>query len=170
MTQDLFLPAVTQLRFNSGTLSLGLSDLTQEQAVHRMKSGGGSSIAYLAGHVMSSRYGLLKQLGAATDNPFQELYGAGVGSKDGSAYPPIADLRAGWDEAAEKLHAALDAITDEDALAPDQSGFPIPDQTLRGRLTFIAWHETYHIGQIGMLRTEQGLTSMRQMLIAARRD
>ena len=165
---QLILPAATLFRFNSGMLSHGLADLSPEHAVKRLKTGAGSSIAYLVGHITSSRYGLIKSLGAATGNPCQELYGAGVGSKDGAAYPPIAELRAGWDQAAEKLHSALDAVTDEAAVAADEGGFPIPDQTLRGRLTFIAWHETYHIGQIGVLRTEMGYPSLRQVLYAAK--
>ncbi|MDH3524891.1 MAG: DinB family protein [Acidobacteriota bacterium] len=165
---ELILPAATLFRFNSGMLSLGLSDLGQEHAVRRLKDGEGSSIAFLVGHVTSSRYGLLKSLGAADGNPYAELYGSRVGARDGSAYPPIGELKAGWDEAAETLHAALDAVTDEEALAPDAAGFPIPDQTLRGRLTFVAWHESYHIGQIGILRTEMGYPSMRQMLYAAK--
>ncbi|MDH3253433.1 MAG: DinB family protein, partial [Acidobacteriota bacterium] len=113
---DLILPAATLFRFNSGMLSLALSDLSPEDAVRRWKDGEGSSIAYLTGHLMSSRHGLLKSLGASDENPYKDLYGAGVGSKDGSAYPPIKELRAGWDDTSEKLHAALDALTDDDAL------------------------------------------------------
>jgi uncharacterized damage-inducible protein DinB len=166
---ELILPAATLFRFNSRMLSLGLSDVSPEHAVRRMKKGDGSSIAYLVGHITSSRYGLLKSLGAVAENPYQDLYGAGVGSKDGSAYPAITELRTSWDRAAEKLDKALDSITDEQALSEDTGGFPIPDQTLRGRLTFIAWHESYHIGQIGMLRTEAGYPSMRQVLYEAKK-
>lgn len=169
MMSNLILPAVTLFRFNSHMLSIALADLAQEDAIYRLKGGEGSSIAYITGHITSSRYGLLKTLGAETDNPYAELFGAGVGSKDGSEYPPITELKAGWDAAAEKLHSALEAITDEQALAHDPDGnFPIPDQTLRGRLTFTAWHESYHIGQVGILRTERGYPSMRKMLYAAK--
>ncbi|MFQ5524827.1 MAG: DinB family protein [Thermoanaerobaculia bacterium] len=165
---DLILAAETQFRFNSQMLSIGLSDLTDEDAGWRLKGGDGSSISYIVGHISSSRYGLMKLLGTVEENPYAELYGSGVGSKDASAYPPIAELRAGWDAGAEKLHAALDSLSDEDALAADDGGFPTPDQTLRGRLSFIAWHESYHIGQIGVLRTERGYPSMRKMLYAAK--
>ena len=165
---ELILPATTLFRFNTGLLSLGLADLDSEDAVRRWKSGDGSSIAYVTGHITSSRYGLLKLLGAATENPHKDLFGADVGSKDGSAYPPIAELKRRWEEVGETLHAALDALTDEQALAPDDGGFPTPDQTLRGRLAFTAWHESYHIGQIGILRTEMGYSSLRQRLYAAR--
>ncbi len=166
---ELILPATTLFHFNSEMLSLGLSDLSREHAGRRLKNGDGSSIAYLVGHVTSSRFGLLKSLGAAAENPYAELYGAGVGSKDAAAYPPIAELRARWDEVAQTLHTALDAVTDENAVTADEGGFPISDQTLRGRLTFVAWHESYHIGQIGVLRTEMGYPSMRRMLYAAKK-
>ena len=55
---DLILPATTQFRFNSGMLSLVLADLSPEDAAKRWKNGEGSSIAYLTGHLMSSRSGL----------------------------------------------------------------------------------------------------------------
>ena len=166
---DLIVPAASQFLFNSGMLSLALSDLRQEDAVRRWKGGAGSSIAYLTGHLTSSRYGLMKTLGRVAENPFKDLYGAGVGSKDGSAYPPIGELRDAWDQAAGKLHAALQAVSDVDAVSPGDGSFPIPDNTLRGNLTFMAWHESYHIGQIGMMRTEMGYLSMRQTLYAARK-
>lgn len=165
---ELLLPATTQFRFNSHLLALGLADVSQEDAVRRWKGGDGSSIAYVTGHITSSRYGLLKILGVGTENPHKELFGAEVGSKDGSEYPPLEELRSRWQEVAEKLLAALDALSDEQALAADDGGFPTPDQTLRGRLAFTAWHECYHIGQIGLMRTEMGYPSMRQTLYAAR--
>ena len=164
---DLIVPVITQFRFNSSMLSIGLSDLTDDDAGWRLKGGDGSSISFLTGHITSSRYGLLKALGVAEENPNAELFGADVGSKEASAYPPIAELRASWDEVAGKLDSALAALTDEQVLAVDPGGFPTPDQTLRGRLSFMAWHESYHIGQIGILRTERGYPSMRKMLSAS---
>ena len=165
---DLIKPIRETYRFNSELVSLALDDLDPEDAVRRMKGGEGSSVAYLTGHLSSSRYGILKALGREAENPYKELYGAGVGAKDGSAYPPLDELAAGWRETAETLHAALDALTDEEALAPSDDSFPTADRTLRGQLAFIAWHETYHVGQIGLLRTEMGYASLRQRLYAAR--
>ena len=165
---ELALPATTLFRFNSELLSLALSDLDDEAAGRRWKSGRGSSIAYLTGHLMSSRCGLLKTLGAARDNPYKGLFGEGVGSKEGAEYPSVGRLREEWIELAGRLHAALDRLTDVEALAGGDGSFPIPDNTLRGNLTFIAWHESYHIGQIGMMRTEMGYPSMRKTLYAAR--
>ena len=162
------LPIRETYRFNSELVSLALEDLRPEDAVRRMKGGQGTSIAYLAGHLSSSRYGILKTLGAADENPYKELYGDGAGSRDGSAYPPLPEIAAAWRQTAAKLHAALEAVTDEQALRPGDGSFPTADRTLRGQLAFIAWHETYHVGQIGILRTEMGYASLRQRLYAAR--
>ena len=167
---ELILPVVTLFRFNSELLSLTLADVSPEGANRRLKEGQGSSIAYLTGHLMSSRYGLMKTLGAAREKPFKELFGAGVGSKDAPDYPPFDKLRKSWTDTSKRFHAALDAIDAEQALAPGPDSFPIPDQTLRGNLTFIAWHESYHVGQIGIMRTEMGYRSMRQALSAARQQ
>lgn len=166
---DLVRPITDLFRFNSEMVTLALADLSPEDACHRLKDGEGSSIAYLVGHLCSSRYGLLQTLGAADSNPYRELYGEGAGSRDGDAYPPITELAAGWRETADRLHAALAEVTDEDAARDDDTGFPTPEKSLRGRLAFVLWHETYHLGQIGILRTEKGYPSLRQTLYRARR-
>lgn len=165
---DLIRPVTDLFRFNSEMISIALADLSPEDASHRLKDGEGSSIAYLVGHICSSRYGLLQTLGAADSNPFKDLYGEGAGSRDGDAYPPPDELAAGWRDTADKLHAALDELTDKDALRDDEAGFPTPEKALRGRLAFILWHETYHLGQIGVLRTEKGYPSLRQALYRER--
>lgn len=164
---DLILPAVTLFRFNSNMLSLVLADLSSEDAGRRWKDGKGSSIAYLAGHLMSSRCGVFKTVGVSTENPYKEIFGAGAGSQDHDAYPPIGQLKSEWDVLAERFHVALDALTDEDALREGDGSFPIPDNTLRGNLTFIAWHEAYHLGQVGIMRTEMGYLSTRKTLYRA---
>lgn len=165
---ELVRPLTDLFRFNSEMVGLGLADLNQEDAVRRWKEGQGSSIAYLAGHVSSSRYGLLKAMSAATENPYAELFGGGVGSRDGSEYPPLEELQRGWADTACKLHAAFDGLTDEQVLQETDGQYPLPEKNFRGRLTFLAWHESYHIGQIGVLRTEMGYPSLRKALYEAR--
>ena len=161
-------PLADLYRFNSEMVSLALADLSPEDATHRLKDGDGSSIVYLVGHLCSSRYGLLQALGAADSNPYKDLFGEGSGSRGGDDYPSLAELAAGWQDTAEKLDAALAGISDEDAMQDDEAGFPTPEKSLRGRLAFILWHETYHLGQMGILRTEKGYPSLRQALYRAR--
>jgi len=164
---DLIRPVADTYAFNARMVALGTSDLTPEDAVERGNGGRGSSIAYLVGHTASSRHGLLKMLGLSQENPFAELFGAGVECGDGNAYPPIAELAARWAALAGKLDAALADLSSERLLAAPAVSYPTPDQTVRGGLAFICWHECYHLGQIGMLRTGLGYPSLRARLAAA---
>lgn len=150
-------------RFDTFMVGLVLEDLSDEHAGRRWRNGDGSSITFLVGHMLSSRVGLLKRFGETEDNPFAETFGALVDSKDASEYPPIADLKTRWHEVGERLAKTLDGLTDEDLNKPAE-GFPIDDDTDRGALAFLAWHESYHVGQIGLMLTEMGLPSVRTTL------
>jgi uncharacterized damage-inducible protein DinB len=164
---ELIRPVAETYAFNSRIVSLATADLTNEHAVTRMKGGRGSSISYLIGHISSSRCGLLKMLGVSADNPFAELFGAGVGSSDGSDYPPIRELADRWEELAGDFRRALEDLAKDRLLAEPPISYPTPDSTVRGALAFICWHECYHVGQIGLMRTELGYDSLRQRLYSS---
>jgi len=151
--------------FNSTMVRLGLEDLEEEHAGYRMRDGEGSSIHFLVGHLLTSRVAILQMLGHATENPYSEQFGRGQVPPEGSGAPGISELAEQWDEVAGKLATALAELGEEDALAP-QEGYPIPDQTVRGALMFRAWHESYHAGQIGLIRTELGYPALRDRLVA----
>jgi len=149
--------------FNALSLKVGLSDVSNEQAGRRWRDGDGSSIAFLVGHLLSSRYGMLKRLGKVDDNPYAPLFSASTGPRDISEYPPLAELAKAWDEAAPRLESAIRSVSDEDLEVPAE-GFPAADKTTRGLLMFLAWHESYHVGQIGLMRTEMGLPSVQSRI------
>ena len=151
--------------FNSTMIRVGLADLTNEHAIYRVRDGQGSSISFLVGHMLSSRVGAMKLLGQATENPYSELFGGNVGALDGSAYPDIRHLYEDWVEVSQSFSDALAALSEADVLRPHE-GFPVPDQTVRGALMFWAWHESYHVGQVGLIRTELGYPSLQERLYA----
>lgn len=153
-------------RFDTQMVGLVLKNLSDEHAGRRWKNGEGSSITFLTGHMLSSRVGLLKRFGETEDNPFAESFGGQVDSKDASEYPPIADLSKSWDEVGARLDATLEGLSDDDLEAPAE-GLPIEDQTARGALMFLAWHESYHVGQVGLMLTEMGLPSVQATLYEA---
>ena len=154
--------------FNTLIVRASLDDLSNADAGRRWREGEGSSIAYLLGHLLSSRVGLLRRFGETEENPYAELFGGNAGAQDAAAYPPLEELARGWDDVAARLESTL-AGRDEEQVLADASGFPIPDQTARGALMFLAWHESYHIGQIGIMRTEMGYPSMQTRLYQAMR-
>lgn len=163
---DMLKTVVDQFKFNSMTLSLGTGDLKNDGAGYRLRKGEGSSISFLMGHLLSSRYGILKMLGAGDENPFAEQFGRNAGPQDVSEYRDIGEFRTAWDELSPRFHTALEGATDDELLAVVE-GYPVEDQTVRGAINFLCWHETYHVGQIGILRTEQGYPSTEHQVHAA---
>ncbi len=164
---DLIKPIIDQFKFNSMVLNLATSDLKNDDAGHRLRGGEGSSVSFIMGHLLSSRYGLLKMLGAGDEHPYAEQFGRNAESRDVSDYPDISEFNQAWSALSDSFHAALGGVTDEQLLAPAPEGFPIEDQTMRGAITFLCWHESYHVGQIGVLRTELGYSSTEHQVHAA---
>lgn len=161
-------PLIEIFAFNSRVVTAAAGDLSNKDATRRWKHGAGSSISYLIGHLCSSRYGLLKLLGVAHANPFAASFGAGVGSKDGGEYPTIAELTSRWRDLAGRLHTALTSLTQSQLAVESPTAYPIPDKTVRGAIAFICWHESYHVGQMGILRTEMGYPSIQERLSDSR--
>ena len=164
---DLIKPVIDQFKFNSMVLSLATSDLKNEDAGHRLRSGEGSSVTFLMGHLLSSRYGILKMLGAGDENPYAEQFGRNAEPRNVSDYPDISEFNEAWSALADSFHGALENATDEELLVAPPEGFTTDDQTLRGAISFLSWHEAYHMGQIGVLRTELGYSSIANQVHAA---
>lgn len=152
--------------FNTLSVRVSLSDLSAEDAGRRWRNGDGSSILFLLGHLLSSRVGLLKRFGETEENPYAELFGGNAEPRHADEYPPLDELARGWDDVASRLESTLKELSEEQIMASAE-GMPIPDQTARGALMFLAWHESYHFGQLGLMRTEMGYPSMQARLYEA---
>jgi hypothetical protein len=50
------------------------------------------------------------------------------------------------------LSKRLEEIGDAELSAKCPRDFPIADKTMRGAITFLAYHEGYHVGQMAYLR------------------
>ena len=57
-----------------------------------------------------------------------------------------------WDESCARLGAAMESVSEEALAAPATSGPPSADGKVSGIVNFLAYHETYHIGQASYLR------------------
>ena len=69
----------------------------------------------------------------------------------------LAVLRDAWDEAAARVAAGIGSLPPEalDRPAPFSPGND-PDETVRSLLTTVLFHQTYHAGQLGLLRRLAG--------------
>ena len=133
-------------------------DITEEHAKANF-AGSPNHIAWITGHLVSTRYMLGAVLGMTDTEPFPELFVRGKGIQN-VRYPSMDQLIAGWEAYAGKLIETLENLSEEDLQADPPIKTPIGDPTLRGFITFLAHHEAYHIGQLGLARRYFGYEPM----------
>jgi DinB superfamily len=123
-------------------------------------------LQWIAGHLTNSRYGLSSGLGIKGSFPYKEQYtdpsepppfnrtiSASV------KYPSLTEIKKSWNELAATFTEKLSGLSDEQLA----SGLPFPvptGKTFQDLLSFIASHESYHIGQMSIIRKYLGLSAM----------
>ena len=117
----------------------------------------GNCLNWVLGHLLVSRDYMLRLAGAEPlwDEATSAPYGMGSPAMqaDDDAVPMetiLADLQ----RSQERLTEALAALDDETLDAPFDNE---RDNTLRKRLAFMAWHDSYHTGQTEYLRQLTGV-------------
>ena len=152
--------------------SVSLLFHTNDQLFHRALEGikpddllrrphdGSNPLIWIAGHAATSRSSLTKIVGESVDDPWSELFKRGASIDANVSYPEIQEIISLWDAVTEKLMHRLQGLTDDElAQAPP---FPVPtgDNTRRGAIVFLNYHETYHIGQMAYLRKWLGYSQL----------
>src|ERR1043166_7888178 len=155
-------PLAETLRLNTRRSRTCRAGLTDEQARAR-PSAAANSAAFVAAHVADSRFFLLKMLGAARPCPLGGDPGGRKAIGETTEWPSRAQVQEAWTEAAHALRDRLAAMTPADLDARADSGFPIEDQSVLGVLTFLVQHDSYHVGQLSLLRKIAGLPAMSYM-------
>lgn len=144
--------AAEEFRYNNHFLSNFLKDLSPEEWQKRPE-GANNHIAWIVGHLIWTRKNIAARLGAEWSKPWLGLFARGEKVDDTAAYPSPDALLAAWKEVTAVLDSALGNATDGQVAQPAaQPGPPSADGKLSGTVRFLAWHETYHVGQIAYLR------------------
>ena len=152
-------PVVGLLEITTNLYVKALTGVGRDAFVAR-PSGRTNSLAWIAGHLLQSRARLRLLAGETIDVPWPEIFGPAGPLADPSGYPPVEELLERWRETTAALLRRL-ALLDERVLAarPDLR-VPSHDGTLLGAVAFAAYHEGYHVGQMGYLRKWHGLTPL----------
>lgn len=133
----------------------GVDDATAQKRLE----GATNNLAFTALHVADARYFVAGLLGVEVENPFQE-YEEARSIEDVDDFPPLDTIRAAWNGLGPVLASRLEAMRAEELRRKAPAEFPIGDPTVLGGLTFLVQHESYHIGQMGLLRKRLGLGAM----------
>ena len=138
----------------------GLDGVSREDLLRRPHDDS-NPLIWIAGHAMTSRSSLTRICGGENvENPWAKIFARGASVDSNVSYPEVSEIVDLWDNVTEKLMNRLELLDDEELTKP--AGFPIPtgDNTKRGAIVFLNYHETYHIGQIAYLRKWLGYSQL----------
>jgi hypothetical protein len=143
-----------------------LTDI-EPQRWFNMPGGGTGHVAWQVGHLAASQIVLIhnrcfgKPLDACMHEAERLVFGRGstpVG--DPSKYPPIAAIRATFDRIQNEAIEMIRTLTDADLDAPAGDAHPL-FANKAGAIGTAALHETFHAGQIAMIRRVFGKAPLR---------
>jgi len=151
-------PLAEILRLNRKLFSNCLDGLDDEQAMAR-PAPDANSAAYVAAHMVESRYYLLGQMGTERKSQL----GDRVGWKsltEITSWPSLEEVKAAWTDASDALDQRLREMTPQQADTPIETQFPLETKSTLGMLGFLVQHDSYHLGQLSLLRKTCGLPAM----------
>jgi uncharacterized damage-inducible protein DinB len=152
-------PLAAILRLNTRLLLNCLDGLTDETA--RVRHGEGvNSAAFIAAHVTDSRFFILRTLGGSLENPLSVFLDKAKTIDDITEWPPLDMVRRAWSAVSAEIDITVDRAGSGDLDAPVDARFPGVDRTRLGALTFLVQHDSYHLGQLALLRKPAGLPAM----------
>jgi len=120
---------------------------------------GANSIGFVACHLLDARAFLADLLGIQYTMPYRELFDAAGGVNE-LELPPVDGLRSAWREVSDLLIGAFPEI--KEARLAERAGqeFPVDDRSVLGGTAFLLQHESFHLGQLALLRRQVGLGPM----------
>ena len=156
--RDLAQTVSRQFALTHGVFDRTLADLTQAESLVSPQSAG-NCINWVAGHVTVVRTAMLGLLGHEGTWPpdLRARYGKGsAGILETDTALDLAEIVRIYDETQAPLLEALSEVAPErlDDPAP-MSPSGDPDETVGSLLAALAFHESYHVGQLGLLRRMQ---------------
>ncbi len=139
---------------NYSALMANLDGISDDEALILPKPAG-NPINWVVGHILISRDVILTAMSEKHVMKDEESvhYKRGAEVEDVNALIPLSKLIESFQLSQERLKAGLSRLGEKDINKPGGSGENDRNQSsLADQLSFIQFHETYHIGQTGLLR------------------
>jgi uncharacterized protein YndB with AHSA1/START domain len=142
-------------KLNTGLLRTTLDGVAADE-LWRRPTPATNPMLWIAGHIVQTRATMLGLLGDSFDTGWSDLFTRGAALQEASRYPSRGDIDAVHRQIIDRLRAKFDALTDADLAAPAR-GKQLPGaKTVGDQLAFLAFHESYHIGQLAYVRKALG--------------
>lgn len=151
-------PLLEILKLNT-RLFLKCLDGVDDETAQRRPGGAVNNMTFVALHLADARCYLARYVGLDDENPFKHL--EDVASIDEmKEFPAVAELRAVWRDVSDRLAERLSVLPSAEVDCESSQQFPVDDGTMLGGIAFLLQHESFHIGQLALLRRYFGLGPM----------
>jgi len=148
-----------QFKVTTNLYVKALTGVSREQLLRR-PGDRSNPLLWIAGHLAIARVNALNVLGGDRERPWTELFSTGSRVHDVERYPDVAEVVALWRELGEEVQRRLRELAPERLEERVRVRVPSDDGSLRGALALIAFHEAYHVGQMGYVRKWLGLSPL----------
>lgn len=160
-------PSITPLasifRLNTELVLNCIEDLDDERALARGEPPV-NSIAFLVAHLTETRHLMARYMGQPLPSPLSEAFAKARTLEQAGPLPSLDELRAHWERISAHIAVQIERLDTVQLAQSSSQRLPGTDGTLLGALAFLAQHESYHLGQIGILRRQLGCSPMSHRL------
>ncbi len=145
---------ISMFEINHSALHANIDDVTAEESLIRPDKGG-NSLNWVVGHIVLSRDVVLETLGLSKILTQEESfpYRRGADPHKTPSATSFIRLVEAFDDSQNQVIGKLNQLSPEDLLSTETS--PEGQEakpSLADYLRFLHFHETYHVGQTGILR------------------
>lgn len=152
-------PLARILRLNTDLALNCLAGLDDAAGARRVTEGT-NSIAFLLAHLTDGRHFIASLLDAPLPSPLPAALSSARSLDEVAELPPLSALIDAWQRVSAHLAVQIERL-DTPALARAVTQrFPGGDGTLLGALSFLVQHDSYHLGQLALLRRQLGYPAM----------
>ncbi len=144
--------AAASFHQNRSVFDKSVKGLTPEEWL-RSPSDSSNHILWVAGHITWARSMALRFLGTpAWSRPWLTQFARGARRNSEAEYPTPDEVLSAFEEVTKSLDEGLNSAPEEMLEAPAPPNSPPGNGKISGVINFLAYHETYHVGQIAYLR------------------
>ena len=133
---------------------------TDDEMIRRRITENTNSLHFLGCHLVDARFFLLRMIGEEAAPPFPELDSVRTIDEMPVPGPSLEEILDAWNRVSPLLAERIRALTVEKLSSESPTRFPSVSATLLGGLTFLVQHESYHIGQMALVRKGLGFHAM----------
>lgn len=136
------------LKANTSLLNRVKSELKAEDITKRIVENTNPFIQ-IFGHITNYRFEMANRIGIPEAFRWEEKFRRG--SKLQNEYPPLESIYKDFENISARLFARLEQLDETVLTSRVKFNNPFRGDSVLGMISFIVFHETYHVGQISFL-------------------